>query len=123
MSKMAYQDILIRDMACKYKMTITQMRQLVYSPFHLARHVITDDSNYHSIRVPYFGLFTQKIKTNKANRLARVKGKVVEHVQGNNLPPDLLVTIEELYEARDYEGLLQLAEEIGVDIKTYRYSK
>lgn len=120
---MEYQDVLIRDLACKYKMTQQEMKQLVYSPFLLALRTIKDNSDFHSIRIPYFGLFTQKASTNKEKRLIVVRDKVVKHVQENNLPCDLLVTIEELFKDRDYDNLLLLAKEIGMDIKTYRYKK
>ena len=104
-------------------MSQQEMKQLVYSPFLLAKRVIKDDSNYHSIRIPYLCLLTQKVSTNKEKRLNRLKNRIIKHIQTNNLPGDLLILVDKLSKDRDFAAMILLADEVGLATKTYKYSK
>jgi len=69
---MLYQDILIRDLAVKYKKDPRIIEAIVYSPFKLAKKVINDDMDDRPIRIRYLGVFTQKHNMNKTNRMERL---------------------------------------------------
>ena len=69
---MLYQDILIRDLAAKYKRDPRVIAEIVYSPLRFAKKVMNDDTDERAVRVRYFGVFTQKYKDNKKSRMEKL---------------------------------------------------
>jgi hypothetical protein len=68
---MLYQDVLIRDLAAKYKKDPRIIESIIYSPLKFAKKVINDDTDNRPIRIRYLGVFTQKHIKNKYNRMER----------------------------------------------------
>lgn len=69
---MLYQEILIRDLAAKYKKDVRIVEAIAYSPLKFAKTIINDEYDERPMRIRYLGVFTQKKKLNKTNRMIRI---------------------------------------------------
>jgi hypothetical protein len=69
---MLKQDYLIRDLAAKYKKDPRVIESIVYSPFKFLKTIIEDPANDRSVRLKYFGVFTQKPIFNKNTRVEKL---------------------------------------------------
>ena len=68
---MIYQDVIIRDLAAKYKKDPRIIEVIVYSPIKFVKKVVNDNIDPRPIRIRYLGVFTQKYIKNKAERMER----------------------------------------------------
>jgi hypothetical protein len=66
------QDVLIRDLAARYKKDPRIIEAIVYSPIKFARRVFEDNKDDRSVRIKYFGVFTQKPVFNKDTRVIKL---------------------------------------------------
>ena len=69
---MLHQDILIRDLAAKYKKDPRIIEAIVYSPIKFTKRVMEDHADDRAVRIKYFGLFVQKPIFNKNTRLNKL---------------------------------------------------
>ena len=69
---MTYQEKLIRQLAKKYNIDYRVVKEIVYSPLKFTNRVVTDNTDMRPIRIMYFGVFTQKDRKNKANRMSGI---------------------------------------------------
>jgi hypothetical protein len=69
---MLKQDIIIRDLAAKYKKDPRIIESIVYSPLKFAKKVFEDPCDDRSVRIKYFGVFTQKPVFNKDTRMKKL---------------------------------------------------
>jgi hypothetical protein len=68
---MLRQDVLIRDLAARYKKDPRIIEAIVYSPIKFARKVFENNQDDRSVRIKYFGVFTQKPIFNKNTRVEK----------------------------------------------------
>jgi hypothetical protein len=66
------QDIIIRDLAAKYKKDPRIIEAIVYSPLKFAKKVFEDPKDNRPIRIKYFGVFVQKPIFNKVTRMKKL---------------------------------------------------
>ena len=114
---MNWQDVLIRDMACKYHMTEQTMKEIVYSPIYFAKKVIRNNNDIRPIRVPLLGLFAEKKGFNKSQRLNSAYEKSKAFVISKGLGEDVLNKIEELYSKGLFDELVDYVKTLGLTIK------
>lgn len=69
---MLRQDIIIRDLAAKYKKDPRIIEAIVYSPLKFAKKVFEDPKDDRPIRIKYFGVFVQKPVFNKDTRMKKL---------------------------------------------------
>lgn len=69
---MLYKDILIRDLAAKYKKDPRIIEAIVYSPLKFTKRVIENNNDNRAVRIRYFGVFTQKPVFNKRTRMDKL---------------------------------------------------
>ena len=69
---MLKQDIIIRDLAAKYKKDPRIIEAIVYSPLKFTKKVIEDPNDDRPIRIKYFGVFVQKPIFNKDTRMKKL---------------------------------------------------
>lgn len=69
---MLKQDIIIRDLAAKYKKDPRIIEAIVYSPLKFAKKVFEDPKDNRPIRIKYFGVFVQKPIFNKVTRMKKL---------------------------------------------------
>ena len=114
---MDFVDIIIRDMACKYKIDQRIMRDIVFSPLLFTKRVIKNNQDNMSVRIPHFGMFTQKNATNKAKRLVRTYERIHKYMHENPAYLEEQDSLEECYAAGDYDSMLELGKRIGLKFK------
>jgi hypothetical protein len=83
---MLKQDIIIRDLAAKYKKDPRIIEAIVYSPLKFTKRVFEDPKDDRPIRIKYFGVFVQKPIFNKNTRMK----KLLEDIR-KDLPTTLIV--------------------------------
>ena len=69
---MLKQDIIIRDLAAKYKKDPRIIEAIVYSPLKFTKRVFEDPRDDRPIRIKYFGVFVQKPIFNKNTRMKKL---------------------------------------------------
>ena len=69
---MLKQDIIIRDLAAKYKKDPRIIEAIVYSPLKFTKRVIENPQDDRPVRIKYFGVFTQKVVFNKDTRMKKL---------------------------------------------------
>jgi hypothetical protein len=69
---MLKQDIIIRDLAAKYKKDPRIIEAIVYSPLKFAKKVFENPVDDRPIRIKYFGVFVQKPIFNKNTRMKKL---------------------------------------------------
>ena len=104
-------------MACKYKIDQRIMKDIVYSPLLFAKRTIKDNQDYISIRIPYFGMFTQKNATNKAKRLVRLHERIWRFAEATEVSEEDLVLTDTLATDGKYDELVVLAKRIGLKVR------
>lgn len=75
---MLKQDIIIRDLAVKYKKDPRIIEKIVYSPLKFAKKVIESPTDNRAVRIKYFGLFVQKPVFNKDTRIKKLLSDLKE---------------------------------------------
>lgn len=73
------QEIIIKDLAAKYRKDKRVIERIVYSPLKFFKQVATDDVNYRPVRVRYFGVFVQKNTNNKVGR----ENRHIKYIEDN----------------------------------------
>jgi hypothetical protein len=118
----SWQDVLIRDMACKYHMTERTMKEIVYSPIYFAKRVVKDNNDIRPVRIPFLGLFAQKESFNKSRRLSSVYERSKAFiVKGDIANKDkALNKIEEYYTNGLFDELVDYMKSIGMKVKYRR---
>lgn len=116
----SWQDVLIRDMACKYHMTERTMKEIVYSPIYFAKRVVKDNNDIRPVRIPFLGLFAQKEGFNKSRRLNSVYEKSKAFIISNNLGEDALNKLGEYYAEGSFDGIIEYMKTLGLNIKYRR---
>lgn len=112
------QDLLIKELAKKYNIDYRVCKAVVNSPFLYLKDLVTDDVKEEGIRIPYFGMFTQKGGyKNKAMRTEARKKILLENIlevttmmattQGFVVPSveSAKELIEKAWESGDYEKI------------------
>ena len=69
---MLKQDVIIRNLAAKYKKDPRIIEAIVYSPLKFAKKVFEDPKDDRPIRIKYFGVFVQKPVFNKDTRMKKL---------------------------------------------------
>jgi len=69
---MLKQDIIIRDLAAKYKKDPRIIEAIVYSPLKFTKRVIENPQDDRPVRIKYFGVFVQKPIFNKNTRMKKL---------------------------------------------------
>jgi hypothetical protein len=69
---MLKQDIIIRNLAAKYKKDPRIIEAIVYSPLKFTKRVIENPRDDRPVRIKYFGVFTQKPIFNKTTRMKKL---------------------------------------------------
>jgi hypothetical protein len=69
---MLYQDVLIRDLAAKYKKDPRIIEAIVYSPLKFSKRVFENPKDNRPVRIKYFGVFVQKPIFNKDTRMKKL---------------------------------------------------
>lgn len=85
---MLRQDVIIRDLAAKYKKDPRIIEAIVYSPLKFAKKVFEDPRDDRPVRIKYFGVFVQKPVFNKDTRMK----KLLEDIR-KDIPTTLVVMV------------------------------
>ena len=68
---MNYQDKIISNLAKKYNLDSRIVKSIVYSPLKFTNRIVKHNMDMRPIRIMYFGVFMQKERKNKKNRMNR----------------------------------------------------
>ena len=77
---MDYQEQLIRKIAKEHDIDFRIVKEVVYSPLKFTNRVIQHNTDMRPMRIMYFGVFMQKIKKNKANRMSGMIEVLLENI-------------------------------------------
>jgi hypothetical protein len=107
---MLKQDLIIKNLALKYKKDPRIIEAIVYSPLKFAKKVFEDPKDDRPIRIKYFGVFVQKPIFNKDTRMKKLLEDLRKDI------PATLVVMASILEfpiatADSVNKILDLAEE------------